>query len=195
VRFQAKPDGGLNGEKPMALHRLFVALRPPAATRALLAGLMGGVPGARWQNDDQLHCTLRFIGEVDHHQAEDVAVALGGVRGEALILSLAPAGTFDRRGHVDTLWVGVQPREAVSLLHDRVDAALRRVGIPPDARTFVPHITIARFARSAAPVAGLAGAIAVPPGHRFDVHHFGLFESHLGSEGALYETIARYPLA
>ena len=45
------------------MHRLFVALRPPRATREQLLDAMGGVPGARWQSDDQLHLTLRFIGE------------------------------------------------------------------------------------------------------------------------------------
>ena len=179
----------------MALHRLFVALRPPAATRALLTGLMGGVPGARWQDDAQLHCTLRFIGEVDRHQAEDVAAALGRVRGESLALALGAAGTFDRRGRVDTLWVGVQPREVVAALHGRVDAALRQVGIPADERAFVPHITIARFTRSEAPGPEIASTVTVPAGHHFEVRHFELFESRLGSEGAVYETVARYPLA
>jgi len=178
----------------MALHRLFVALRPPAATRALLTGLMGGVPGARWQDDAQLHCTLRFIGEVDRHQAEDVAATLGGVRGELLRLSLGPASTFDRKGRVDTLWIGVQPREAIAMLHDRVDAALRRVGIAPDERAFVPHITIARFARGDAPGPEVASRVRAPAGHHFETRHFELFESHLGSEGAIYETVARYPL-
>jgi 2'-5' RNA ligase len=178
----------------MALHRLFVALRPPAATRTVLMGLMAGVPGARWQDDAQLHCTLRFIGEVDRHQAEDVAAALGGVRSEILHLSLGPAGTFDRRGRVDALWIGVQPREAIAALHQRVDAALRRAGVAPDDRAFVPHITIARFARSDAPAPEVAGVVAPPVGHHFEARHFELFESHLGSEGALYETVARYPL-
>lgn len=178
----------------MALHRLFVAARPPTATRALLSSLMGGVPGARWQDDAQLHCTLRFIGEVDRHRAEDVAAALGGVRSETLHLSLGPAGSFDRKGRVDTLWISVQPRQAIALLHDRIDAALRRVGVAPDDRAFVPHVTIARFARGHAPAPEVANGVLVPPGHHFDVRHFELFESHLGSEGAIYETVARYPL-
>ncbi|MDH7639570.1 RNA 2',3'-cyclic phosphodiesterase [Sphingomonas sp. MAHUQ-71] len=177
------------------MHRLFVALRPPAATRIFLAGLMGGVPGARWQDDAQLHCTLRFIGAVDRHLAEDVAAALGRVRGEPLALGLGPAGTFDRKGRVDTLWVGVQPREAVAALHGRVDAALRLAGIAADDRAFVPHITIARFPRSESPGPEVASAVTVPAGHHFEVSHFELFESQLGSEGASYETVARYSLA
>ena len=59
--------------------RLFVALRPPRAIRESLIAAMGGVPHARWQDDEQLHCTLRFLGEVDPPQAEDVAAALGSI--------------------------------------------------------------------------------------------------------------------
>ncbi|MEC7933242.1 MAG: 2'-5' RNA ligase family protein, partial [Pseudomonadota bacterium] len=55
------------------MHRLFVAIRPPAAIRSLLLSLSGGVEGARWQDDTQLHLTLRFIGEVDRHRANDIA--------------------------------------------------------------------------------------------------------------------------
>jgi RNA 2',3'-cyclic 3'-phosphodiesterase len=94
----------------MAHHRLFVALRPPAVTRTTLLGIMGGLPGARWQDDAQLHCTLRFIGEVDRHRAEDIAAALERVRRPAMTLSLGSAGMFERNGRVDTLWIGVQPR-------------------------------------------------------------------------------------
>ena len=51
------------------MHRLFVALRPPAVVRQQLLAAMQGVPGARWQDDDQLHLTVRFVGDVDRHQA------------------------------------------------------------------------------------------------------------------------------
>src|SRR3546814_11259022 len=52
------------------MHRLFVAIRPPSAIRKALLSIMGGVEGARWQSNDLLHLTLRFIGEVDRHPAD-----------------------------------------------------------------------------------------------------------------------------
>ena len=41
---------------------------------------MGGISGARWQSEDQLHLTLRFIGEVHRHLADDIHAALGAIR-------------------------------------------------------------------------------------------------------------------
>ena len=61
------------------MHRLFVALRPPRAMREQLLDAMGGVPGARWQSDDQLHLTLSFIGDVDRPLADDIAACLTAI--------------------------------------------------------------------------------------------------------------------
>ncbi|NIJ31868.1 RNA 2',3'-cyclic phosphodiesterase [Sphingomonas oligoaromativorans] len=178
----------------MAHHRLFVALRPPAAVRGALLRAMGGVPGARWQSDEQLHITLRFIGEVDRHRAEDIAASLGHIRHPGFPLTLTESGTFERNGRVDALWIGVQPRERIKALHDKIDRTLAQAGVAPDGRAFLPHITLARFARSAAPPPDAAAGIVAPSLDPFAVTSFELFESHLGSEGAVYDTIARYPL-
>ncbi len=156
------------------MHRLFVALRPPPPIRSALIDVMGGVPGARWQDDDQLHITLRFIGEVDRHRA--------GV------------GQFDRRGMVDTLWVGVRPHDQVAALHRKVDQAVQRTGLPPEGRAYIPHITVARFGRTCGAIDGFVANAAAVMGMRFTVEHFMLFESTIGSDGARYDAIERYRL-
>ena len=94
--------------------RLFVALRPPPAIRDRLSDAMDGVPGVRWQDDEQLHLTLRFIGEVDRPVAEDIAAALGQVHAPVPVVRLSGVGTFDRKGRVDTLWAGVSPHDALA---------------------------------------------------------------------------------
>ena len=177
------------------MHRLFVAIRQPAPIRQLLLAAMGGISGARWQSDDQLHLTLRFIGEVDRHLAGDVHAALGGVHHPPFALALNGIGCFDRRGFPDAVWAGVTPHEDVKALHKKVDAALLRVGVPPDERAFLPHITIARLNRNAGPIGNLleeAGGLTSPP---FAVDGFALFESDLTNEAAVYSIIERYRLA
>lgn len=179
------------------MHRLFAALRPPPAIRAALAAVMEGLPGARWQDDDQLHCTLRFIGEVDRHQAEDVAAALAGVVAPAPMARVEGVGTFDSRGHVDTLWARVVPADPLAQLHRKVDQALTRAGIAPDARRYLPHITLARFGRRAADPLAIARwveAHAALATADFALDHLFLYESHLTRDGARYEAVARWRL-
>lgn len=177
------------------MFRLFVALRPPRAMRQALIAMMGGLPGARWQDDDQLHLTLRFLGEVDGHQAADIAAALGSVHHPAFALTLDGTGCFDTRERIESLWAGVTPHDAIRSLRDSVNRALARVGVVPDPRAFVPHITLARFSRKTAPIAGLPPAILMPPPVEGHFDSFNLYESELGTGGSSYSIVERYPLA
>lgn len=179
------------------MHRLFVALRPPPPIRALLLDAMGGVPGARWQDDDQLHLTLRFVGEVERAQAEDVAAALAGVAASAVEARIDGVGTFERRGRADTLWARIAPPEPLAALHRKVDQALRRAAVAPDERRYLPHVTLARMARAGHDAVALARWVEAHAGlasPAFVLDHLYLYESRLGSEGAAYEAVARWRL-
>lgn len=179
------------------MYRLFVALTPPRPIRERLLTLTSGVPGARWQNDGQLHLTLRFIGEVDGRVAEDLAAVLGQVHAAPLRLTLHGVGAFDRHGRVEALWAGIARDEALAGLHRKIDQALVRAGQAPERRAYLPHITLARFSRG--PRAGpetarwLADHAALSS-EPFETGHFALFESHLGHAGAEYEMVSRWPL-
>ncbi|MDX3910339.1 MAG: RNA 2',3'-cyclic phosphodiesterase [Sphingobium sp.] len=174
--------------------RLFVAIRPPATVRQHLETLMHGLIGARWQDDDQLHITVRFIGEVDRHGASDVAAALARVAAPPMTLAPQGIGTFDRRGNVDALWAGVTRREPLAALHRKIDRACISVGLPPEGRAYLPHITLARFGRHAPPVDSYLAANAGYAGPSFTAKEFGLYKSILGREGAVYHLAERYPL-
>jgi 2'-5' RNA ligase len=176
------------------MHRLFVAIRPPEPIRALLLAAMGGISGARWQNDEQIHLTLRFIGEVDRHRAGDVHAALGSIHHPRFEIALSGLGMFDRRGQPETVWAGVAPHEKLRTLHKKVDQAIARVGIEPDQRAYIPHITLARLKRSSGSVRNLlehSGGLTSPI---FSVDRFTLFESKLTPEGAVYSAIEHYLL-
>jgi 2'-5' RNA ligase len=155
---------------------------------------MGGVAGARWQDDDQLHLTLRFIGEVDGRTAEDVAEALSAIRATALDLRLEGVGTFDRKGVVDTLWAGVAPREPLAALHRKIDRALIARGLPPEGRAYRPHITLARFGRAGGAVGTFLADQNGLRSDPFAIGCFALFESRIGHGGARYREVSRYRL-
>ncbi|MDV3458938.1 RNA 2',3'-cyclic phosphodiesterase [Sphingomonas sp. HF-S4] len=176
------------------MHRLFVGLRPPPAIRAQLLALMGGVANARWQDDAQLHITLRFIGEVARPQAEDAAIALSNIHYPPIPVALAGVGQFDSRGRPNALWAGLRPRDALAALHKKIDQALVRCGLEPERRAYLPHITLARMNASAGTTDRFLEAHAGLASPNFTLDHFLLFESTLGSEGAAYEVVERYPL-
>jgi len=173
--------------------RLFVGLRPPRGLRAHLIAGMGGIAGARWQNDNQLHLSLRFIGEVDRHQLQDIVAALGNVRARPFLLHTDSPGSFDQRQRVQALWLGVRPVGEVAALHKAVSRALENVGIKPEHRAFLPHVTLARFGRGAPSAFGQSPVLAVP-GLEWPVDHFCLFESILTPDGSVYHVLERFPL-
>ena len=179
------------------MHRLFVALRPPPQIRAALAATMDGVQRARWQDDDQIHLTLRYIGEVDRRMAEEIVLALGHIHAAPVEIALSGVGAFDRKGHVDALWAGVAPHDALAALHRKVDHALVRVGLKPESRAYLPLFTLARLCRGAGSGAEIDlwraahAALASPV---FRLEHLTLFESRLGGEAARYEVVERWPL-
>ncbi len=176
------------------MHRLFVAFRPPAPVRSLLLATMGGISGARWQTEDQLHLTLRFIGEVDRHLAGDVLAALGAVHHPAFDLALNGLGLFERRGTPDMVWAGVTPQEPVRSLHNKIDQALARVGVPPDQRAFLPHITLARLKPSSGTVRNMMESSGGLTSALFRVDRFALVESRLTPDGAVYTDVETYSL-
>ena len=166
------------------MHRLFVALRPPEAIRDPLIDTMEGVEGARWQADEQLHLTLRFVGEVDRAQANDLASALEAVRAPRFALDLRSVGTFERKGRVGSLWAGVEESEPLNILQRRVERACRAAGLEPVTRKFVPHVTIARVNSSTGPIGGWLAQhsrLALPV---WQVETFHLYESRLDAGGA-----------
>lgn len=180
------------------MHRLFIGLCPPREIRAQLLALMTGVPGARWQDDAQLHLTLRYVGEVDRRIANDIAEMLGHVRAATPTMALNGVGMFAKGGRANALWAGIAPAAPLAGLHKKLDHALVRLGLAPEGRAYLPHITLARLAR---------GDGAGPAIEAFMARHAGLsspvfpldtlilYESHLGADGAHYEPVARFPLA
>lgn len=176
--------------------RLFVALPLPQPVKERLRMLQAGVPGARWTPEENLHLTLRFIGEVDEPAFADIAEALAEVEAPGFTLQLAGVGQFGDRRRAHALWAGVRPSEGLALLRGRVESALARAGLARDERKFVPHVTIARL--KAAPLdrvgafLGAHGLFESPP---FSVTGFALYSSQLAHSQAHYAAEADYSLA
>jgi 2'-5' RNA ligase len=194
--------------------RLFVALALPDRVAQSLMLIQGGVPGARWQARDQLHLTLRFIGEVDGRDAAMLDDALAAIHAPAFGLQLHGVGQFGggkehrpekARGGARTgratmktphaLWAGVRPNPALEHLQRKVDAAIRRVGQPQDEHKFTPHVTLARL-RHPEPGKVLEWLThnALYTSAEFPIEAFALYSSKLTGDGSIYRMERDYPL-
>lgn len=175
------------------MHRLFVAIRPPESIRQHLLDLMEGEPDLRWQSDDQLHLTLRFIGEVERPKAEDIAAELAQIRFQRFTLSLDGVGSFEKHRH-GAVWAGVQPKDQLRALNAKVERACQTAGLEPERRAYHPHITLARWKGRAARLDRFLEQNAGLRSAEWKVGEFLLYESHLGHEGAHYEAVHAYSL-
>jgi 2'-5' RNA ligase len=163
-----------------------------------LSSLCAGLPGARWVDPDGMHITLRFIGEVDEVQAEEVHEALAKIEARAFDISLAGVGTFGTGKKVRAVWVGVAAPPDLGHLQSKVNAAVTRgAGLPPEGRKFTPHVTLARF-NSRVDEARLHMFAAANNLFRVGpvrVDSFTLYLSEMGHGGSVYTPLADYDLS
>ena len=176
--------------------RLFVGLELPESLKRAIAGLQCGLRDARWLDEDGLHLTLAFIGEVDGAARRRIEEALSRVEAPSLEVELHGLGHFPHRGPPRVLWTGAAPVEALGSLASAVRRALDRAGYPPERRKFAPHVTIARFRRPPPPPAlqDYLATYALFRAPTAAVASFRLFSSVLRPSGARYTVEAEFPL-
>lgn len=174
--------------------RLFTALTLPDDVVDLLLDTMEGVPHARWQDAEQLHLTLTFLGEVPDPAIDDLVLALSRVPLAPFPLSLSGVGHFEHKGRPKALWAGVAASAELAALQARVAQACAMAGFPPEARRFVPHVTLARLSGTVPQVPAWLAAnslLATPP---FTVRSFSLVASTMSPVGSHYTPVERFPL-
>lgn len=174
--------------------RLFAGIEISEAIREQLADLERPLPGTRWVDEDDLHITLRFAGDVEGRPAKEFIELLGEIEADAFELRLEGLGTFggnDPR----TLWAGIAPSPALEALARACDRAARNAGLPPDPHPFKPHVTLARL-RNVSPetIARALGQIGAFRSEAFAVKEFVLFSSRPKVGGGPYVVEATYPL-
>jgi RNA 2',3'-cyclic 3'-phosphodiesterase len=175
--------------------RLFVALDLPWPLPERLSAMAGGLPGARWVPPENYHLTLRFVGEVPGHRADEIDLALGAVRARGFPLVLAGVGSFARAETPQSLHVSVARNPALEHLRQKVDTALVRAGVAPERRRFSPHVTLARL--DAVPEARLVGWLQAHnlfEAEPVAIRSFTLFSSRRGAERSVYVPEVEYAL-
>jgi 2'-5' RNA ligase len=173
----------MSGASPADAVRLFLALWPGAAARETLRQWRDAwrwPAGAAPVHDDKLHLTLHFIGNVPRERLPAIEPAL-----------VVPFAAFDLAFGCATLWphglAVLQPLSTpahLMQLHTSLREALQRLQLPSEERAFRPHVTLARRAAGATPLAD-------GPALRWRVRGYELMESRLGAVGG-YRVLRRY---
>ncbi len=178
------------------MFRLFVAIDPPVEIKQRLTEICYGVPGAKWLEPEQMHLTLKFIGEVDGAVLREAREALATIAVAPFEMSVKGVGFFPPRGDPQILWAGIDGNDRLVQMRNKIETTLERAGIDREKRKFAPHIGLANIKHTPAPkVAGYLAEFSLfrlPP---FEVTEFCLYSSHLGSERAIHTVEAVYPLS
>jgi len=176
--------------------RTFVALLIPpdwaAHLGALSNRLSAGTRGLSWVKAENLHITLRFLGDLDEAAVDRTRAAVS----QSLALATAPQArlgslsAFPNLTRPRVLWVGLsEGAEAVSSLAATADAGLREAGFGPSDRPFRAHITLARVregARGLETLREAANPDAPPPAH---LDRVAVMKSDLHPSGSRYTAL------
>ncbi|HVY47543.1 MAG TPA: RNA 2',3'-cyclic phosphodiesterase [Minicystis sp.] len=182
--------------------RLFVAVDPSDAARALLANAVARgravAPGSKWVAAENLHLTLFFLGHVDDDALVPIpdALARAAARHAAFDVAFEGAGTFGRRRAPSVLWVGVRAGAAeLKALQTDVAAELVALGHAAEEREYAPHLTLARARDRHGDVdlAAAQGDLDAAYG-RSRVTEIVLYRSDATPSGTRYTAVARAPL-
>ena len=177
------------------MYRLFIAIDLPEQVKEAVAGIAGDLPGARRVPREQIHLTLRFIGDADEEMFLAIKRVLSAVRGAPFPLALEGVGHFPKGKYPRVLWVGVEESGPLRELRKKVELALLGAGVAAEERGFSPHITIARLKETPpARVAVLEEKHHLFAAGPFQVLEFYLYSSTLTREGAIHkrEAICRF---
>lgn len=176
---------------------MFIALALPDAVRDSLAALAQRTEGLSWTRPEQLHVTLRFLGDVPESKIEPMIARLAAVHVAPFVLPVEGVGSFPPNRPARVMWVGTgsgHPR--LFQLRQRIDDAVLAAGIDVDVRTFHPHVTLARCTESAARAVEhwlhAHRDFAAAP---FRVEAFDLYASELRPAGAIHTLKRRFPLS
>ncbi|WP_457576147.1 RNA 2',3'-cyclic phosphodiesterase [Desulfomarina sp.] len=177
------------------MKRIFIAVDLPENIRKGLTGLGSSLPRARTVPPDQLHLTVKFIGEVEGGILLDIQECLQetALKQTGFAIRLKGVGVFPPRSTPRVLWAGVKPKEPLTLLRNRMERTLKKIGVPEENRKYSPHITLARLKNC--PIQRLQQFLAANSfleSPEFSVNGFSLYSSRLTPKGAIHTLLQRY---
>ncbi|MGE0765821.1 MAG: RNA 2',3'-cyclic phosphodiesterase [Hyphomicrobiaceae bacterium] len=166
--------------------RLFIGLELPEMVRTRLGLLRGPLPGAKWIETENMHITLRFAGDIDNREADELVGFLDGIEAAPFQIMIREMGAFGGRDP-RAIYAGIERNPELEHLQRAVERACRSAGLVAEPRAFKPHVTLARLRGTKADVVarflGSRGSIAIGP---ITIDQFALFSSRPNVGGGPY---------
>jgi 2'-5' RNA ligase len=179
--------------------RLFTALDLTPEVVANIEELLRKLkPRAKinWSRPENLHVTLKFIGEYPAERLSELKKALAGVpRTGAIQVKLHKQGFFPNPHSPHNFWCGIEA-PGLEALAEANQAAAEKAGVQREDRKFSPHLTLARI-KDRVPIQPLRETIAALPSlefGEFEARSFYLYESKLQPGGSVYTKLSEFPL-
>ena len=174
--------------------RLFTGLEVPDDIGQSLSMLRGGLPGARWISPENYHVTLRFIGDIDGVAANEIASTLFRVNRRPFEVSLQGLSSFGGK-KPRAVVAALAPCRPLMELQAELERLIQRMGLEPEGRKFIPHVTLARLRdASNRDVADYLSVRGYFPPRTFTVSRFVLFSSRNSVGGGPYIVEDAYAL-
>jgi RNA 2',3'-cyclic 3'-phosphodiesterase len=182
--------------------RLFVAIAIPSEVRSALEAFVNELkkfaPKTKWVRTENLHVTLKFLGETDRAKLGQIESNLKAIRNtEPVELEFRGLGFFPNERRARILWAGMESSVNLNVLAQDIDRSMHELGFPLEERPFTPHLTLARFNPPGLPP-NLAAVVRDRASSEFGsltTRELHLIESKLKSTGAEYTTLKSFPFS
>lgn len=173
--------------------RLFIAVPLPKGVKQKLLELQQPIEGIRWQSREQMHLTLKFVGEVDKKTTSKLRNELDSISHSDFFITITGIGYFPEGKQPKVVWVGIKENVSLEALHKKVEDHCEKIGIDPESRPYKPHVTIGRTKNGSKRVVtsfiNQHKKIRIPD---IPISQFALYESKLHPEGARHQRLQTY---
>ncbi|PKD43151.1 RNA 2',3'-cyclic phosphodiesterase [Rhodohalobacter barkolensis] len=177
------------------MSRYFISITLPQAIQESVDQILPDEPQWRKVKREQLHLTLRFIGEAESSRIDQIQESLKEIDLPAFNLKLKGVGFFPDDGPVRVIWLGIENKSALMDLQQKVDEIVSDVMNSDREHSFVPHVTLARIKKGFLKSEKLLDSIPEENEQfEFKVRSFQLMESKKGSRGVDHHIVENYEL-
>jgi 2'-5' RNA ligase len=155
----------------------------------------------RWVDPDNIHLTLRFLGEISQAQLCNLVVVIRPLfrKFPYVNVTVSGLGAFPNTHKARVLWIGLEASPDLSQIINEMDVEINKMGIPWNEDKFSPHLTIGRVSRNATSadynkIESVVSSTKVGIIGKYQVQSVNIYKSDLTPAGSVYTCFSSIPL-